>query len=196
MKTLPQIRRRIRAERRTLSDAQQAQHAERLFELLMNEPNFRRAKRIAGFIASDGELDPAPVLEHASQRNKQVFLPVLNRLYGNRLWFSPYTQQTKLILNRYNIPEPPLFPPQPIPTWSLDLVLTPLVAFDAHGNRTGMGGGYYDRTFAFLKRKGVRNRPKLLGIAHSFQQVQSLDTQRWDVPLVGIATENSVHWFR
>ncbi|MGD8594123.1 MAG: 5-formyltetrahydrofolate cyclo-ligase, partial [Gammaproteobacteria bacterium] len=70
----------------------------------------------------------------------------------------------------------------------LNLVLTPLVAFDARGNRLGMGGGYYDRTFAYLRHQHRWRRPRLAGIAYDFQQVDRLERSSWDVPLSTIAT--------
>src|SRR5690606_40461575 len=64
----------------------------------------------------------------------------------------------------------------------------PLVAFDARGNRLGMGGGFYDRTFARAPRARTL-RPRLVGLAHHFQQVASLPAEPWDIPLDAIATD-------
>jgi len=69
--------------------------------------------------------------------------------------------------------------------------LLPLVAFDQQGERLGMGGGYYDRTFEFLRRSGL-NKPKLIGLAHDFQQVDAIPTEAWDVPLTAIVTNKGV----
>jgi 5-formyltetrahydrofolate cyclo-ligase len=89
--------------------------------------------------------------------------------------------------NRFGIGEPrgPRLP------WRrLDLVLLPLVAFDAGGGRLGMGGGFYDRTFAALRaRRGQWQRPALVGLAHGFQRVAALPREAWDVPLAAVATE-------
>src|SRR5687767_13746260 len=87
--------------------------------------------------------------------------------------------------NRFGIPEPTgrRCAPQ-----QLDLVLLPLVAFDRRGARLGMGGGFYDRTFAFLRVAG-RRKPRLVGLAHHFQEVAQLPREPWDVPLAAIVTE-------
>ena len=71
----------------------------------------------------------------------------------------------------------------------LDVVIAPLVAFDESLNRLGMGGGYYDRTFAFRKRARVLRRPVLIGVAYSFQRVDRLQPENWDVPLDVVITE-------
>ena len=62
-------------------------------------------------------------------------------------------------------------------------------AADIEGNRLGHGGGYYDKTFA-LER--MDRRPMLIGLAHSFQIVERLEVNPWDVPLDVLVTENEV----
>jgi 5-formyltetrahydrofolate cyclo-ligase len=64
-----------------------------------------------------------------------------------------------------------------------------LVAFDSQGHRLGMGGGYYDRTFSFLKDK-IHHKPKLLGLAYDFQQVEQLPYEEWDIRLDYAVTES------
>jgi 5-formyltetrahydrofolate cyclo-ligase len=67
--------------------------------------------------------------------------------------------------------------------------MLPLVGFDASGNRMGMGGGYYDRTFSFKSlKKGLRG-PTLIGLAHEIQRVEELPVESWDIPLTAIVTD-------
>jgi 5-formyltetrahydrofolate cyclo-ligase len=195
MSSSANLRKSIRQQRNALSADTQLHHAGLLYSHLTRHPLFQRSRRIAGFIASDGELDPQPVLQRALELGRSCYLPVLNQLHGNRLWFAPFDEGSALQENRYGIPEPPLFPPRPAPIWSLDLVLTPLVAFDHQGGRIGMGGGYYDRTFSHPRRLGNRRRPFLLGVAHSLQQCDRIALNPWDIPLDGVATEQGVTLF-
>ena len=65
----------------------------------------------------------------------------------------------------------------------LDIVLTPVVAFDLQNNRVGMGGGYFDRTFSFLKHRENWFHPKLIGLAFANQEVASIPPNLWDIPL-------------
>jgi 5-formyltetrahydrofolate cyclo-ligase len=74
-------------------------------------------------------------------------------------------------------------------------VLAPLVAFDRSGNRLGMGGGYYDRSFAYLRHRVHWRRPRLIGYAYGFQEVQALERAHWDVPLSGVVTELGLRLF-
>ena len=77
----------------------------------------------------------------------------------------------------------------------LDLVLMPLVGFDSTGSRLGMGGGFYDRSFAFLRRRQKWRKPNLIGAAFDCQKVEQIDGQSWDVPLSGVMTESGVELF-
>ncbi len=187
-----ELRKKIRNRRHALPESLRQQHAEQLFGHVVIHPLFQNSRRIAGFVASDGEQDPELILDRAIEQRHDCFLPVLNRLHGNRLWFAPLHDGDPQTLNRYGIPEPDLFPPKPAPVWTLDLVLTPLVAFDRSGGRIGMGGGYYDRTFSHPRRSSNRKRPFLLGIAHAFQEVAHIKREPWDIPLDGVATENGI----
>ena len=74
----------------------------------------------------------------------------------------------------------------------LDLVLVPLTAFDRSGRRLGMGGGYYDRSFAFLGEVVRPAQPLLVGIGYAFQEVATLPAQDWDIALDFIATDKEL----
>jgi 5-formyltetrahydrofolate cyclo-ligase len=187
-----ELRRRMRQQRRALTPQQQRDAALALDRLIGRHPLFLRSRHIAFYLPNDGEMDLSPLIERALAMGKRCYLPVLSPLYHNRLWFAPYDARSELLLNRFGIPEPAANWSLMRPAWSLDLVLTPLVAFDASGNRLGMGGGYYDRTLAYLARRQHWRKPHLLGTAYAFQQVETLPYESWDVPLQGIATEESV----
>nr|VFK20302.1 MAG: 5,10-methenyltetrahydrofolate synthetase [Candidatus Kentron sp. LPFa] len=129
-----------------------------------------------------------------SSMGKKAYLPVL---HGKGLWFLPFDANTPLVCNKYGIPEPALSSDSRCIPQALDLVLTPLVAFDGMGRRLGMGGGYYDRTFAYLLRRRVFVKPMLVGVAYAFQQVATpLPKNPWDVPLDGVVTDNGWLWPR
>jgi 5-formyltetrahydrofolate cyclo-ligase len=61
----------------------------------------------------------------------------------------------------------------------------------------GMGGGFYDRTFAFKHRTTLRaSRPRLIGLAYNFQRIDKLERQPWDVPLDALASETQFFHFQ
>jgi 5-formyltetrahydrofolate cyclo-ligase len=182
----------MRRKRGGLSPAHQFACAEKLAGHLIGHPLFLSSKKIACYIPVNGEMDPSAVVERALSMGKKIYLPVLVPFCENRLWFAPYKEDTQLEFNRFGIPEPCASHRHMVNPMSLDLVLTPLVAFDRHCNRLGMGGGYYDRSFSYLRRRNHWKKPRLLGIAYDFQEVDKLENESWDISLSGIATESGV----
>jgi 5-formyltetrahydrofolate cyclo-ligase len=186
-----QRRQQIRELRRSLSTLEREQAAQSLAKRVAALKVFYTAHRIAGYLAFDGEMDPAPLLERALNMGKQVYLPVL--VGKNHLMFGAYSLGDALQPNRFGILEPDVPVADLLPPQQLDLVLTPLVAFDTNGTRMGMGAGFYDRSFAFLHNPAHLPRPRLLGLAYEVQKIAELVRQPWDVPLDGIATEENFY---
>jgi len=150
-----------------------------------------RSHRIAAYLAADGEIDPAPLLKYLWSAGKQIYLPVLVPFSPYKLWFARFNPDDLLAFNRFGIPEPVqrhLIKPS-----ALDLVLTPLVAFDIAGHRIGMGGGFYDRTFAFLQRRQHWHKPDMVGLAYEFQKQATIKPNSWDIPLDAVATESRIY---
>jgi len=156
---------------------------------------FRTSRRIAFYLANDGEMDPLPLLLRACSMRKHCYLPILDPLAANRLWFVPYRAGDALKPNRFGIPEPVHAPRMRVRAHTLDLILAPLVAFDRRGNRLGMGGGYYDRSLEFLRRRRHWRRPRLYGLAYEFQRVARLRSAAWDIGLDGCFSEARPHVF-
>lgn len=188
------LRHKIRDKRRSLSDTQREQASFLLYERIASSRIFQRSKHIAFYLANDGEINLNLLVEYAWQQGKHCYLPVLAEPNTQRLWFIPYTPDTKLKNNRFGIPEPVHSNSLRLrKTLSLDLLLMPLVAFDEDGNRMGMGGGFYDRTLAFLRQRKYWHKPNLLGVAYEFQKQKKLSTNPWDIPMQAIATEKRLY---
>ena len=187
------IRQQIRLARRSLSNEQQTTDAKKLLTLLIQLDKVQQAKNIAISIAFDGEIQTMPFIEWCWENNKQVYLPVVHPFNKGHLLFLHYTANTEMIINQYGISEPKLKQQLTCPIKQLDIIFTPLVAFDKQGNRIGMGGGYYDRMLApwFSEKSG----PYPIGLAHDCQLVQQLPTEAWDVPLPEIITPSKHHLF-
>lgn len=182
------LRKELRRKRRSLTPEQQQQAAENLALNLLGNPDLHRARHIALYLPNDGEIDPHIYLSVARRKGIRFYLPVLHPIHHGKLVFSPYDDGVRLVSNRFGIPEPPFHKGLRRPAWALDAVLFPLVGFDESGGRLGMGGGFYDRTFAFTRIR-PRLAPKLIGIAHDFQKVPELPVEPWDVPLHSIVTD-------
>lgn len=190
------IRRRMRECRRALTTRQRNDAARRAAANLLHSAAFRRSQRIALYFAMEGELDPAPLLRAALAQGKQCFVPVLAPGQRGHMWFAPITATSNLRRNRFGISEPIHQRRHRVAPRHLDLVLVPLVAFDAYGHRIGMGGGYYDRAFAFRKVRHRWRKPLLIGYAYAFQRLPTIAAQSWDVDLDAIVTERGRDWAR
>lgn len=187
---LKRIRQQIRDSRKAIASeyAQQASYkfSERFAEL----PAYQSAKTVAGFLPFDGEANPLPLMDRALLEGKQVFVPIIIGK-GKPLLFASWTRQTQLRKNSFGIDEPAVTREQMIEARELDFVITPLVAFDDSCNRLGVGGGYYDRSFAFLNGEAERT-VCLAGIAYELQCVAQLPRSEWDVRLDAVVTELKV----
>ncbi|AVO61901.1 5-formyltetrahydrofolate cyclo-ligase [Pseudomonas chlororaphis] len=189
----PQLRRMLRKARRALTASEQRQASHGLYRQLAQHPLFRRARHISLYLPMDGEIDPRPLLRAAQRRGKATYLPVLNAWPQTKMVFQRVRPGEKLRPNRFRIPEPRVSQARQRKVWALDLVLLPLVGFDEAGGRLGMGGGFYDRSLAYLARRKSWRKPTLLGLAHECQKVAKLDQASWDVPLQATVTDKK--WY-
>ena len=187
------IRKRLRQRRRALPAADRSRYAKQIADVVTDMLDGAKRKRVACYLPTDGEMDLSVLIERLWHSKHRVYLPAL---HGPRLRFLRYRPDTPLVDNQYGIPEPIADSAERCIPSALDTVLMPLVAFDHQGNRLGMGGGYYDRTFAFKTRpERTRFTPALVGVAYEFQAVDELPWQEWDVPLDGIVTEAAYQAF-
>lgn len=186
-----EIRKAIRQKRRLLTLNEQQQAAEQLCEQVLSHPKIKQAQTIALFLSFDGEIDTSPLISQLWALNKQVCLPVLHPFHRHHLLFLRYDPTTQLVKNRFNIFEPPLNVNNIIPISDIDIIFTPLVAFDEFGQRLGMGGGFYDRTLENWQQKSFYP----MGLAHTCQQVKPLPSADWDIPLPVIITPNKTWSF-
>lgn len=115
-------------------------------------------------------------------------LPVLS---GDVLQFAPWRAGSALVTNQYGIPEPDVAASELIDAVDMAMVIVPTVGFDSAGNRLGMGGGWYDRSFSF--RHSQHAPPWLVGAAFAIQQIDAVPIQEWDVRLDAICTEHDSH---
>lgn len=188
--TRTHIRQLTRHARRQLNATEQHLAAQQVVSQVASSPALAQAQNVALYLANDGELDPQPLINWYWQQGAHVYLPVLHPFCKGYLLFFRYQAHTPLITNRLGIVEPQLDIRQLVPVDQLDIIYTPLVAFDNQGNRMGMGGGFYDRTLASKKQALT---PHTVGLAHDCQQWPALPIDSWDIPLQELITP-SQHW--
>ncbi len=183
------LRARLRAQRRAVPAAERVNSAHAVAHHADAWLHLRPHWRIAAYASLPHELDAAPLIELARRRGCELYLPRIDRhTLGRRMRF--ISMQGRHRNNRLGINEP--ISARALGARWLDLVFVPLVGFDARGVRLGMGGGYYDRAFAFRRWRSVWHTPRLVGLAYSFQQVEALESAAHDVLLDAVITEQGV----
>lgn len=184
------LREQFRTLRKSLDISQQNSAAIKISEKISNNIDMSHIRKVAVYLANDGEIDLSILVRELWQQGKSTYLPVVDQDCPGKLLFARYTANTSMIQNKYGILEPDITNTEMCPVECLDIVFTPLVAFDCQGNRLGMGGGYYDRTLASLEF--TQHRVLLVGLAHACQQAESLQQQSWDIPMDKIITDQHV----
>ncbi len=186
------IRNTLKAKRNALSPDDVSEASIDISRRLWSLPVLSRARRIGCYFPVGREVDCRFFISAAWERGRTVLLPVIS---GYELKFSVYNSDTVFLRNRHDIPEPVTKNSRLTAPQEIDVVLAPLVAFDDKGNRIGMGGGYYDRSFRFMRNRTMWHRPTLIGIAYDFQKVPKIKAHSWDIPLQFVATEKNIYKF-
>jgi 5-formyltetrahydrofolate cyclo-ligase len=181
-----ELRRNSLLARTDLATTERDHASEIIAGKVVHAPFFQRSRLIGCYLSLPAEVDTWRVIARAWRMKKRIFAPVTRR--NRMLEFREVTPETDLVRDDFGL----LMPASGIiiAARRLDIVLTPLVAFDAECQRIGMGGGYYDRTFSFLRARQNLLKPKLIGLAFACQQVPKIPTNPWDIRLFSVITES------
>ena len=184
-----QLRAELRQARRDIPPPARARIARRVALIAERERLLTPGSRIGLYLSLPEELDTAALLCRARRCGCQVYLP--------RIDAAPESHSMQFVRcggrvrrNRFGIPEPR---GAALPSARrLDVLFIPLVGFDRRGTRLGMGGGYYDRALAFTRSCSRADRPLLVGLGYSIQQLERIERAAHDVPLDIVITERGV----
>ncbi len=186
MQSSSEMRERARKARDDIPEELHTKYSLRICHRFLHSGLFFRAKNIACYLRSRGEVDTSLIFERAWRAKKRIFVPIVEN--HRKMRFVKIERNTRLERNQFGIWEP-VFGTEISPE-KRDVVVTPLVVFDEKWNRIGMGGGYFDRYFSFLKSKRQWFRPKLVGFAFECQKVEKIRTNPWDIRLYRVFTES------
>ena len=184
-KTKADLRNAGKSGRRSLTYEEREFASEVICAAAISSTFFQRAKYVACYLPTDVEVNCWRLIKRAWLMKKRVFVPALQK--NSRLRFVEFHANSETRANKYGLEEP--IGERALDPRRLDIVFTPLVAFDLQFNRIGMGGGYYDRTFSFLNKRQFLFKPKLVGMAFDCQRVEHIDASAWDIPLFQVITE-------
>ncbi|MDH5617441.1 MAG: 5-formyltetrahydrofolate cyclo-ligase [Gammaproteobacteria bacterium] len=172
--------------RRAMSNQQRAAASEEICKRVIATREFYASKTVGCYLPMADEVDTRMIVETAWRANKRIFVPVLRS--KGQMFFCELRAETDLVRSRFGTWEPVrgfLIAPE-----KLDIVVTPSVALDDDGHRIGMGSGYFDRCFSFLRHRRFWIRPKLLGVAFHCQKVEKIAPNPWDIPLYRVITDS------
>ena len=179
------LRRAALKARRALPGGLRAEASGIICRRLCGGREFLSGDSIGCYLPSPDEVDTLPIVARAWRAGKRVYAPVVFPPDG--MIFRELRPDTTLERNTFGLWEPvegPTLCPR-----QLDMVVTPVVAFDDEAHRIGMGGGYFDRTFSFLKRRRLWLQPKLVGVAFDCQRVKHIRSRPWDIAMYRVVTE-------
>lgn len=176
-----------RAARAALTPDERELASKKIVDTVTRSSWFRRSTLIGCYLPTEEEVDTWPLIDRAWEMKKRIFAPVIGKKFT--MQFRELRPETELVLNSYGLREPENG--KIIKTRALDIVITPVVAFDADCNRLGMGGGYFDRAFSFLKHRQFLFHPKLIGLAFSCQRVEKIPPNPWDIRVFRVIDETS-----
>ncbi|WP_022950825.1 5-formyltetrahydrofolate cyclo-ligase [Leucothrix mucor] len=188
------IRHQVCAQRAALSVEDQTSFSAQICQNILDSGCLESAQHIAFYLPIRGEADPTTLQAQLAKNHpdRTFYVPILPEDKQAKLTFAAYKPDSAMIINRFGILEPDLSQTEILEdATKLDAVIMPLVAIDPLGNRIGMGGGYYDRTFAFKHQDNAPQLPQLIAFAYDFQMIETQTPQPWDVPAEAIATQSS-----
>jgi len=143
---------------------------------------------VSGYSPIRNEIDPTPLMLKLAIAGARLALPVVNAR-GKSLIFRAWSPNDRLVLGSLGIPEPSPAAAELIP----HIMLVPLAAFDRAGHRIGYGAGYYDYTFAHLRKI---HHVMGVGLAFAIQETPAIPALSHDVALDFVLTEKDVFDFR
>ena len=180
-----ELRRKALIARREMSREARAKSSAPICKLVLRSREFNASNVVGCYLPMTDEVDTLEIYERAWRAHPRIFVPVL---FGRQeMLFREFRPETTLRRNSFGLWEPESG--ETISPRKLDVVITPTVAYDEKNNRIGMGGGYFDRCFSFLRCRRQWFRPKLIGVAFTLQKVEKITPNVWDIRLYKVISD-------
>lgn len=170
-----------------MTEFNRAMSSEKIAERVIHAPWFQRASCVGCYLPTSAEVNTWKIIARAWRMKKRVFVPVVKK--NRRMQFRELTPNTDLRAGQWGLLEPDSG--EIVSARMLDVVVTPVVAFDEDNHRIGMGGGYFDRTFAFTRHRMHWQRPRMIGLAFACQKVAKIPPNPWDIRVFTVITEEA-----
>lgn len=184
------LRRELRQRRASLTSTQRRAAAQRAARHLLRDAHLRASRRVAAYLAAGSEIDTTALIRALRRAGKTVYVPRIDAHRAGRMQWAVVHAHNTLRTRRFGIREPRVTARARHAPPRIQVMILPLVGFDARGLRLGAGGGYYDRWLA-----RARPRPWCIGLAFAVQEAPQLPAEEWDQRLDAICTEQGLRYF-
>ena len=178
--------RKISIKKRAILKDKNSNACRTLQDHLIGLKNFKNYKIIASFISFKSEISTQFLNEFLLNNDKILCLPIIKN-NSETLNFIEYNLQTKLVSGKFGIMQPSDLSKEFLP----EIILTPCLAFDENGFRLGYGGGYYDKTFSYLKK--IKHQFISIAVAFDDQRIDELVHDKYDQKINYILTEKKLY---
>ncbi len=181
-----EYQRKISIKKRATLKDKNSNAFKRLQDHLKDLINFKKYKIIASFISFKSEISTQFLNEFLLNNGKILCLPIIKN-NSETLNFIEYNLKTKLVSGKFDIMQPSDLSKELLP----EIILTPCLAFDENGFRLGYGGGYYDKTFSYLKK--IKHKFISIAVAFDDQKIDELVHDKYDQKIDYILTEKKLY---
>lgn len=181
--TKQEAREQMKKLRRELSDQERKKKDRLIFEHLMQTEAMQQETYFFPFVSYGTEVDTLSIIEWVLEQGRMTV--AVPKVQGKEMDFYRITSQKELAKGYQGILEPvtsdSIFAKEGV-------MLLPGLAFDKKKNRTGYGGGYYDRYLARCKSQKLIT----IALAYEFQIVDAIEADCFDIRPQWIITENGI----
>ena len=160
-----------------------------LFNKLFEKINFQEINIVSSFISIKSEINTKELNNLIFIKNKILCLPVIEKK-NSHLIFKQFKSEENFVKGHMNISEPQ----NKNKILNPELIFVPCLAFDYKGNRLGYGGGYYDRTFAYLNK--INHTFISVAYAYQEQKLEYIPTDKFDFKVDYVITEKNLYSFQ
>ena len=181
-----EYQRKISIKKRATLKDKNSNAFKKLQDHLKDLINFKKYKIIASFISFKSEISTQFLNEFLLNNGKILCLPIIKN-NSETLNFIEYNLKTKLVSGKFDIMQPSDLSKELLP----EIILTPCLAFDENGFRLGYGGGYYDKTFSYLKK--IKHKFISIAVAFDDQKIDELVHDKYDQKIDYILTEKKLY---
>ena len=160
-----------------------------LFNKFFEKINFQEINIVSSFISINSEINTRELNNLIFIKNKILCLPVIEKK-NSHLIFKQFKSEENFVKGHMNISEPQ----NNNKILNPELIFVPCLAFDNKGNRLGYGGGYYDRTFAYLNK--INHRFISVAYAYEEQKLDYIPIDKFDFKVDYVITEKNLYSFQ